>query len=140
MPFTGPIEDRILIRELYGRYADASWRQARQDWLDCWTEHAQWNNPPTFQCTGKAAIGKQWDLLWVNFSELAFLGEIGSIEVTGDQAKARSLAREIIHLKSGGLFKLAGAYEDWLVRVNGEWRFSRRDYRALIMELPAQQG
>lgn len=140
MPFTGPLEDRILIRELYGRYADASWRQAKQDWLDCWTEDARWNNPPAFECTGKAAIARQWDQIWADFSDLAFLGEIGSIEVTGDQARARSLAREIIRLKSGGLFKLAGAYEDWLVRVNGEWRFTRRDYRALIMELPAQQN
>jgi SnoaL-like domain len=136
MPFTGPVEDRLLIRDLYGRYADASWRGARQDWLDCWTEDARWNSH-LFQCRGKIALGNQWDQLWAGFSELAFLSEIGSIEVTGDSARARSCAREIIRLKTGGLYKLVGAYEDQLLRENGEWRFSCRDYRPLIEELPA---
>ena len=33
MPFTGPVEDRNAIRELYDSYADASSRGDRADWL-----------------------------------------------------------------------------------------------------------
>ena len=46
-------------------------------------------------------FGKDW-------THVAFQSEIGSIEVTGDRAKVRSYAREIVQLKNGGIFKLAG--------------------------------
>ena len=31
---SGPLEDRILIRELYGLYGDVSCRGSVDDWLD----------------------------------------------------------------------------------------------------------
>lgn len=135
MKNSGPLEDRMLIRELYGLYADASCRGSVEDWLTLWTEDAQWNSH-IFQCAGKDELRQQWDTLWANFASVGFLGEVGPIEVTGDTAKARSVAREIIRLADGGLYKLVGLYEDYLVRVDGEWLFRRRDYQPLVEELP----
>ena len=137
MAFTGPPEDRLAIRDLYGLYADASTRGDPEDWLACWTQDCQWNSH-LFQRSGKTELREQWDLLWANFSKLAFLSEIGAIEVEGDRAKARSVAREIVRLNNGGLYKLVGRYDDYIVRENGEWRFSRRDYQPLVEEAPEQ--
>jgi hypothetical protein len=137
MKNSGPLEDRILIRELYGLYGDASCRGSVEDWLELWTEDGVWNSH-IFECTGKAALRAQWNALWENFASLGFLSELGPVEVTGDTARARSYAREIIRLKDGGLFKLIGAYEDQMVRRNGTWLFARRDYRPLVEELPQQ--
>ena len=49
---------------------------------------------------------------------------------------SRARAREIIRLKTGGLFKLIGQYRDQLVREDGAWRFSRRDYDPIAEEAP----
>lgn len=136
MAFTGPTEDRLAIRDLYGLYSDASWRGDRDDWEACWAEDCQWNTH-LFGRSGKHELREQWDALWANFRSLAILSEIGAIEVDGDRAMARCVAREIIRLVDGGLYKLVGRYEDRLVRENGTWLFSRRDYQPLVEELPA---
>lgn len=135
MKFSGPIEDRMAIQDVYNLYADASSRGCKEDWLVHWTEDAHWNSH-LFNCPGKAAISAQWDTLWANFAALGFLSQIGPIEVDGDTARARSYAREIIRLKDGGLFKLIGGYEDYLRREDGEWRFYRRDYHPIVEEFP----
>ena len=36
--FSGPIEDRLGIRELFDSYGDAVTRNALDDYLACWTE------------------------------------------------------------------------------------------------------
>lgn len=135
MAFIGSIEDRLDIRDLYGVYADASCRGDREDWVACFAEDGQWNSH-IFQQSGRQALREQWDALWANFSSLAFLSEVHAIEIDGDAAIARALAREIVRLKDGGLYKLVGLYDDRLVRVGGKWLFSRRTYRPLVEELP----
>jgi ketosteroid isomerase-like protein len=132
MAFTGPLEDRILIRELYGRYGDASWRGDREAFVSCFTQDGCWTSH-LFDCNGHADLRAEWDRLWSDWEAVAFLGEIGAIEVDGDTAKCRSYAREVVKLKSGGIFKLAGHYADSLRRENGEWLFARRDY---VMTIP----
>ena len=38
MPFTGPLEDRIAIREMYDTYADGANRMDRSTWLGSFAE------------------------------------------------------------------------------------------------------
>jgi ketosteroid isomerase-like protein len=135
MAFTGPIEEQLAIRDLYACYGDASTRADTEDWLACWTEDGQWRSH-IFQRSGKDQVREQWDLLWANFEKVGFLGEVGAIEVDGDKAVCRSVAREIIRLKSGGVYKLVGRYDDLVVRQNGKWLFARRVYQPLVEELP----
>jgi hypothetical protein len=137
MPFTGSFEDRMLVRELFGRYGDASWRGDREAWVACFTEDGRWASH-LFDCRGRAQLLATWDDLWKNWTSVAFLSEIGSIEVNGDRAKVRSYAREIVQLKSGGVFKLAGHYADDLQRVKGEWLFASRVYEVKIAEVPPE--
>ena len=135
MAFTGPIEDRLAIRDLYGSYGDASSRGDVEEWLTCWTEDGQWRTH-VFDRSGKGELREQWDMLWANFDKVAFLGEVGSIEIDGDKATGRSVAREIIALSGGGIYKLVGRYEDCLVRQKGKWLFARRNYQPIVEELP----
>jgi uncharacterized protein (TIGR02246 family) len=135
MAFTGPREDREAIRELYASYSDASSRADVDAFLACFAEDGQWNTH-IFQRQGKAELRAQWDQLWLGFEKVGFLTEIGSIEVDGDSAACRCVAREIIRLKTGGLFKLVGQYRDHLVRENGIWLFARREYEPIAEEPP----
>ena len=135
MAFTGSLEDRIAIRELYDTYADGSSSGDAETFLSCWTDNGQWNTH-LFTRTGKAELREQWDQLWAGFDKVAFLGNVLSIEVDGDTASTRALAREIVGLKGGGVFKLSGLYNDQLVREGGKWLFAKRDYSLLVQELP----
>lgn len=136
MPFTGSKEDRDAIRELYGTYSDASACADVETFLACFAEEGQWNTH-IFQLRGKAALRDQWHQLWLGFDKVGFLTEIGSIEVDGDRATCRCVAREIIRLKAGGLYKLVGQYRDEVVREKGRWVFARRDYDPIAEEAPA---
>lgn len=136
MAFIGSIEDRLAIRELYGMYGDGSATQSTEDWLACWADDGEWTTH-VFSCKGKDQIRAQWDALWANFDKVAFLGDIGAIEVNGDTAIGRSVAREIVALKGGGVYKLVGRYDDTFVRRNGRWLFASRRYQPIVEELPA---
>jgi len=133
MKNTGSLEDRMLVRETYGLYAMASCNGDAEAWLELWTDDAQWNSH-MFTRRGKVELRQQWDDLWGSFDKLGFLSDIGAVEVTGDTARAQSVAREIIRLKDGSLFKLIGTYDDHLVRAGDRWLFSRRDYSPLVEE------
>ena len=135
MTNTGPMEDRLLIRELFGLYGDASCKGDTGAWLATFAEDCEWNSH-MFNRKGKSDLREQWDQLWLAFDKLGFLSEIGWIQVDGDKARASSQAREIIRLKDGGLFKLIGHYDDELVRDNGQWLFARRNYQPLVLEEP----
>jgi hypothetical protein len=136
MPFTGPKEDRDAIRELYATYSDASACADREAFVACFTQGGQWNTH-VFQRRGATELRAQWDELWLGFDKVGLLSEVGSIEVDADLATCRCVVREIVQLKSGGLYKLIGQYRDQLVRENGKWLFARRDYAPIAEEAPA---
>ena len=137
MAFTGPVEDRLAIRELYGTYGDASWRGDREQWVQCFTPDGQWTSH-LFNATGHAALRETWDGLWKDWQDVAFLGEIGSIEIDGNAAQCRSYAREVVRLKTGGTFKLCGHYEDTLVKTADGWKYALRAYTLTIDEFPPE--
>jgi ketosteroid isomerase-like protein len=133
MAFSGPPEDRILIRELINGYSDAVFRQDEVAYLACWSEDGL-RIGQGMECRGKEALGQQWRQFWDILERMAFFTEIGAIEVSGDTATARVYCREIIHPKGGGLWKVVGVYRDELVRREGQWLFARRDYELLMDE------
>ena len=135
MPFTGPLEDRLLIRELYDRYTDSCWRADRDEWLSCFAEGARWTTH-LFDCSGKDELRATWDRISADWANVAYHSEIGSIEVSGETAKARSYAREIVDLKTRGIVKPAARYEDDLIRQDGAWLFASRTYYPLFVETP----
>lgn len=134
MAFTGPLEDRILIRELHGQYADASFRADKQGWLDCWTEDCTWSTGSFGDFVGKQAMGAQWDRLWETMTDLAFFTETAAVDVTGDTASARCYVREVFKLANGTQHALIARYDDDLRREGGAWKFVRRSYTIMQRE------
>lgn len=127
MRFTGPIEDRLAIRELYGTYADSASGADCDAWLACWTDDCLWET--SFgNFAGKDAMRAQNDLLWQAMDRMGFFNEIAGIEIDGDRASARCWCREIVMMKDGSVMRVVGRYDDELVREGGEWRFRRRSY------------
>ena len=57
--FSGPIEDRLAIRELHDSYCDAVLRTDPDDWGSLWTEDAVWSLMGT-EVVGRENIVKLW--------------------------------------------------------------------------------
>jgi ketosteroid isomerase-like protein len=131
MAFEGPLEDRLLIRERIGAYADSAFQGDVDAWLANWRDDCVWFSLGGQEFRGKAAMREVWTGLWSTMDGMAFFTEIGAIEVSGDRAQARSYCREILFLKGGGVRKMVGAYRDELVRENGVWLFAERRYQLL---------
>lgn len=130
MPFTGPIEDRLAIRDLYDSYADAANRGDRADWLAPWSDDAVWLSH-YFDIKGRDAIAAKFDEITADVRQIIFMTQICSIEVSGDGAKCRAVCSERLLKEAGGEYQLTGLYEDELKRRNDQWLFVRRIYNVL---------
>jgi len=133
--FTGPIEDRLAIRQRFDSYSDAVTRQALDDYLDCWTEDGA-RFGAGGECQGVEALRAHWDGIWKALSQMAFMTQIGAIVVDGATATTRSYCLETLRFHDGSTRQLVGAYDDEVRRVDGVWRFSVRRYRVLIENIP----
>ncbi|MDG2005168.1 MAG: nuclear transport factor 2 family protein [Novosphingobium sp.] len=133
MAYIGPLEDRIAIRELHETYADAGFRGDMEQWLGCFIDDCTWVTPYG-EMHGKEELKATWDQIFANLGALGFFTVMGSIEVDGDNATDRAYIREVFLAKDGAIQKLVGSYVDQLVRMNGTWKFARREYSVLISE------
>jgi SnoaL-like domain len=131
MPFTGPAEDRLAIRELLEAYADAVTRRDSQAWGATWAEDAEWSLPdyPEIGTTrGRAAIVAQWIEAMKAYPGIMFEAWPGSIEIDGERAVMRSYTSEIYD-QGGITMRDRGLYEDTCVKIGGQWLFASRSFR-----------
>lgn len=131
MPFSGPAEDRLAIRELIETYADAVVRRDAEAWGATWADDAEWSLPdyPEIGTTsGRTAIVAMWTEAMKAYPGILFQAWPGSIEVEGDVAKVRSYTSEVYD-HDGITKRDQGAYEDVCVKRDGRWLFKRRSFR-----------
>jgi ketosteroid isomerase-like protein len=131
MPFTGPAEDRLAIRELLDAYADAVCRCNAADWGATWAQDAEWSLPdyPEIGTTrGKAAIVAMWVEAMKSYPGIRFQAWPGSIEVDGDRARVTSYTSEVYD-QDGDTLRDMGAYVDMCVKTEGRWLFASRSFR-----------
>lgn len=131
--FSGPIEDRLAIRELHDSYCDAVLRTDPDDWGSLWTEDAVWSLMGT-EVVGRENIVKLWVGAMGRFDSVSFLGIPGSLEITGDTATGRYQTHEIL-VENGEPRVAGGRYDDEFVKIEGHWFYSKR-----IFNLVSQMG
>ncbi|MCW1382780.1 nuclear transport factor 2 family protein [Novosphingobium sp. KCTC 2891] len=131
MPFTGPAEDRLAIRELLETYADAVTRIDADDWAATWAEDGEWSLPdyPEIGTTvGRDAIRAMWVEAMKGYPGIMFEAWPGSIEVDGDFARMRSYTSEVYD-HDGVTKRDRGVYSDTCVKIDGKWHFKTRSFR-----------
>lgn len=135
MPFSGPTEDRLAIRELVDIYADAVTRNDSAAWISTWAEDGEWSVPDNFGGTmtarGRDSILKLWTQAMTQFAGVVFQAWPGAIIVEGSRATMRSYTHET-YMDQGGPTVLHGAYEDICIRQQGRWLFHRRAFTLLM--------
>lgn len=131
MPFTGPFEDRLAIRDLLDDYSDAVTQRDADAWGATWAEDAEWSLPdyPEIGTTkGREAIVAMWKAAMENYPGIMFQAWPGSIEISGNRAKVRSYTTETYD-QEGDTVRDRGQYEDVCVKIDGRWVFESRSFR-----------
>lgn len=140
MAFTGPLEDRVLIRELIETYAHGVMTKDAETWASTWADDAYWalpEFPDLGGFTGKEAIVTGWVESMKHYGlgdgkPMIYVAHPGEIRVDGDRATAISYTSEIfIDPASGKTMRLRGRYVDELAKIDGDWRFTRREYTTM---------
>ncbi len=137
---SGPLEDRLAIRELVESYNDAVMRFDGEAWVANWTEDATWTLPGLGDVTGRENVYSRWKQAMDGFSFVGFFASAGPIIVDGDTARGTWYQQEFLHQKDGVKRAITGQYTDDYVKVDGRWFFRKRVYQILHAEETASAG
>jgi ketosteroid isomerase-like protein len=139
MSFTGPLADRIEIRELMETYAHGVMNRDPDIWGAVWAEDAYWalpEYPDLGGYYGKAAIVAGWTESMQHYGldnctrPMIYVMTPGAINVSGDHATAVAYTSEIYDdPATGKRVHARGRYDDQLQKSDGHWLFTRREYR-----------
>jgi uncharacterized protein (TIGR02246 family) len=131
---SGPIEDRLAIRELVDSYNDAVMRFDRDAWAANWTDDAVWSLPGMGEVAGKDKFVPMWQQMMAGFSFVGFFASAGPIVVNGNSAHGTWYQQEFLHQKDGAKRRITGRYEDDYVKRDGRWFFQKRVYSVMNAE------
>lgn len=144
MAFTGPVEDRLAIRELMDTHAHGVMTRDAHLWGSIWAEDAHWalpDYPDLGVFKGKDVIVAGWVESMKHYGldgctkPMIYFMQPGSIEVEGDVARAVAYTIEIYDdPATGQRIHTTGRYDDELRRIDGAWKFTSRSYRSVFAE------
>jgi uncharacterized protein (TIGR02246 family) len=137
MNFTGPLEDRIAIRELLETFADALAREDVDLLATCWMDESVWVTPQGKE-EGKEAIVASW----ARYTEAYRRGtgvvyratfyQPATINIDGEQATGTTYFSVVTFTDQGVAPNVfAGAYAEEYQKVAGKWHFKSRQYQAI---------
>jgi ketosteroid isomerase-like protein len=131
--YTGPLEDRELIRELLDSYSDAVNQRDSEAWGETWCEDAVWQLPHLGLdgIVGRGDIVASWLEAMKLFPFVNMMATAGSIAVDGDRAVVRSYTSEVAVMQDGQEIRPRGQYDDVCVKLNGKWLFAERKFTVL---------
>ena len=135
MPFEGPGEDRLAIRELVDAYGDAVCQRDADAWVGTWAPDGVWLLRGK-TITGHAALRAAWLTAMAAYRYVSFAGRPGAIQVDGDAASLRVQTTEWLVPVAGRPRLQLGTYEDRLVRLRGDWRFAQRSFSVNLLHVP----
>src|SRR5262245_32855538 len=131
---SGPLEDRIAIRELVESYNDAVMRFDAEAWSANWHVDATWNLAGMGEFKGRAAIVEAWKGAMANFEFVGFFASAGPLVVDGERARGTWYQQEFLHQRDGVKRNVTGRYDDDYVKRGGRWYFAQRVYSVLKAE------
>lgn len=131
--------DREQIRDLVHRYCWAVDRDTLEEVMALFHEECNLELVPGRRYGGREATTKWYGVYMQNRMEvLRHLIHNQVITVTGDTATSKSYFDAVGDLK-GESITVAGFYEDTLLRVNNEWKFTEKIIK-LDFLVPLNEG
>jgi ketosteroid isomerase-like protein len=131
--------DREKIRDLLHRYCWAVDKETLTDVMALFHTQCTLILAPGKRYEGRAAVERWYEAYMTNRMEvLRHLIHNQVIAISGDTATSKSYFDAVGDLK-GESITVAGYYEDTLLRVDGEWKFTEKTIR-LDFLAPINEG
>lgn len=120
------------IQHLAQVYADGVMRRDAEIWGSTFAEDGEWHLSPAMDpVKGRENLKAFWSSVMAGYPNVLHWVQPGLIEVDGEQATARFYVQENIKDAEGNGFRVAGVYNDDLIKENGEWKFAVRRFSAM---------
>jgi ketosteroid isomerase-like protein len=141
-PRPDQVADELAIRALAYAFADAVNRRDAAAFESLWDENGVWDigAPLHSIATGAANIAAHMIALAEPLEFFVQLVHSGVVAIDGDQATARWSVQETGRTRNNGPYNNHAFYEDELVKRDGTWRFARRSYRYVWLDLKSPIG
>ena len=129
--------DELAIRALAHAFADAVNRRDAAAFESLWDDNGAWEigEPLPSSAKGSANIAAQLLRLWDPLDFFVQQMHSGVVMIDGDLATSRWSVQETARRRDGGPYNNHAFYEDELAKRDGTWRFVRRTYRYLWLDL-----
>lgn len=132
------IEDRLDVRQLLDRYADAF---TRRDWdgvTDCYLPEASFQELPPVELLMRdrkevIAAGKKY---MSSMDHVVMMIHSCVITLDGDCAVARTILHEAGRTVQNEDVNVLGRYEDQIMRRDGRWYFAKRLFQPIQCTFP----
>lgn len=129
---TGPIEDRLAIRELLESFACAAMAGDAEKLGSTWSEDGSWKLPSMAEPTqGRQAIIAAFSKVTGYLSFMSMLSVPNELVIEGDSARGKAFCQELIVTKTDEQKIVVGCYSDTYVKRDGRWYFQTRRYEVI---------
>jgi uncharacterized protein (TIGR02246 family) len=125
---SGPLEDRIAIRELIESYNQAVMHFDADHWASNWAPECVWSLPGRGDVEGREHVLAMWKAAMSGVTVEGFFASAGVITVTGDTAHGTWYQQEFLRSDDGVTRFIIGEYDDDYVKTDGRWFFAKRIY------------
>ena len=137
------LADRLAIRDLVDRFSLAVTARDQPAICAVFTQSAQWSvgKPAEMAFSGDEQIGAGIVAGLNNFEFLVQMVHSVVIDLAGDRAQARCVIQEVGRFSGGASgIQMLGIYHDELQRGPQGWRFTRRFFQPICMDMTAPAG
>lgn len=131
---TGPVADRLAIRELIESYNAAVIEKDAAKWIANWVDDGIWNLGGG-NIEGKQRILESWLTIMAPYEYASVFAQPIFIQVADDKGMAQWHTNERLKLYSGDEMLAVGRYKDRYVRINGVWEIKQRDYSVVFTSI-----
>lgn len=129
---TGPIEDRLEIRELIESFAVGAMRVDADVWGGTWAEEGTWKLASMPEpVTGRDNIVASFVKVMAYVDFMSMISFPAELQIDGDNAQGKAYCRELIYTKAGDQKIVVGCYHDTFVKREGRWYFLSRFYEVM---------
>ncbi len=131
-------KDEMEIRNLVARFSDACVVDDASAFGKLWAPNGVWEVSAPFSVKAEGvdkvvALYGQLRSPWEIFLQMT---HSGVVRVDGDKARARFVMQEVgRNAETGRNYNNFGVYLDTLVRLDGEWRFARRTFQFIWLDM-----
>ncbi len=124
--------DHQEIQTLAQLYADGVMQRDAELWGSTWSENGAWYlRPDSDPVQGRENLKAFWSQVMAGYPNVLHWVQPGLIDIQGDTATARFYIQENIKDAAGDAVRVAGVYNDELIKEHDAWKFAVRRFSVM---------